>query len=100
MSRGLIKALRYQKDTGISGVAAEALGRIGDARAVEPLIAALKDSNKNVRKSATRQVVDRRCRAVRAAHRLHSRISDMFVHWGTAEAAGQNRRSGHRVAHR
>ncbi len=32
--------------------AAEALGKIGDARAVEPLIAALKDSDEDVRQAA------------------------------------------------
>ena len=33
-------------------VAAEALGKIGDVRAVEPLISVLKDSNRDVRKAA------------------------------------------------
>jgi len=44
---GLIKALGYRKDvTGYtSGMAAKALGEIGDYRAVEPLIAALKEGN-------------------------------------------------------
>ena len=41
--KGLINALRYQKDSYVRGAAAEALGEIGDARAVRPLIAALKD---------------------------------------------------------
>jgi HEAT repeat protein len=46
---GLIRALNYQKDSTIPvhstvrKAAAEALGKIGDARAVEPLIAALRD---------------------------------------------------------
>lgn len=38
---GLIKALDYEKDTFVQKKAAEALGKIGDARAVEPLIKAL-----------------------------------------------------------
>jgi HEAT repeat protein len=49
---GLIKALGYQKDGHVREAAAEALGQIRDARAVEPLIAALKDPYANVRKAA------------------------------------------------
>ncbi|AEH51257.1 HEAT repeat domain-containing protein [Pseudothermotoga thermarum] len=33
---------------------AEALGKIGDSRAVEPLIQALKDDDENVRSSASK----------------------------------------------
>jgi len=56
--RGLIKALSYKKDstewedTAVRERAAEALGKIGDARAVEPLIATLKDSDVGVRWTA------------------------------------------------
>ena len=46
--KGLIKALRY-KDWSVRREAAEALGRIGDVRAVEPLIQALKDEYWDVR---------------------------------------------------
>jgi len=46
---GLIKALNYQKDWMVRKAAAEALGEIKDSRAVEPLSAALKDSNEWVR---------------------------------------------------
>jgi HEAT repeat protein len=42
---GLIKALTYQKDASVRRLAAFALGKIGDDRAVKPLVAALKDSN-------------------------------------------------------
>src|ERR1035437_5475993 len=49
---GLIKALRYEKDSGVRHDAALALGKIGDARAVEPFIAALGDQNGLVRWSA------------------------------------------------
>ena len=48
----LIKALAYQKDSLVRWLAAEALGNLGDARAVEPLIAALKDSDSSVRQRA------------------------------------------------
>ena len=40
---GLIRALRYQKGFQVRVSAAEALGKIGDHRAIEPLIATLKD---------------------------------------------------------
>jgi HEAT repeat protein len=40
--KGLINALK-DKDINVRGDAAEALGKIGDSRAVEPLIEALKD---------------------------------------------------------
>lgn len=40
---GLIKALDYQKDLHVRANAASALGRIGDARAVQSLITALND---------------------------------------------------------
>jgi len=42
--KGLIKALEYQKDSDIRALAAHFLGELGDSRAVEPLIAALKDT--------------------------------------------------------
>ena len=42
--KGLIKALGYKKDWIVRHTAAEALGRIGDARAVKPLSVALKDT--------------------------------------------------------
>ncbi len=41
--KGLIKALGYEQDSDVRKAAANALGEIGDTRAVEPLIAALKD---------------------------------------------------------
>jgi len=49
---GLVKTLQYQKDQGqIRRAAAEALGEIGDARAIEPLIAILKDGNSDIHKA-------------------------------------------------
>ncbi len=50
--KGLIKALDYEKDLFVRLAAAEALGEIGDACAVEPLIAALKDKFWDLRKAA------------------------------------------------
>ena len=50
--KGLIKALGYQEDDEIRSRAAAALGEIGDTRAVEPLIAALKDSRYSVGQQA------------------------------------------------
>jgi hypothetical protein len=49
---GLIKALDYEKDLSVRSAAADALGKTGDARAVEPLITILKDGDKDVRKAA------------------------------------------------
>jgi HEAT repeat protein len=43
--KGLIKALGYKKDSNVRGKAAYALGRIGDSRAVEPLIRALSNED-------------------------------------------------------
>jgi HEAT repeat protein len=50
--QGLIKALKYQKNSYIRGRAANALGAMGDPRAIDPLVAALKDSEGTVRKDA------------------------------------------------
>lgn len=53
--KGLIKALDYQEDWRIRDKAAEALGEIGDPRAVDLLIIALKnDKNEYVRRSAAK----------------------------------------------
>jgi HEAT repeat protein len=48
---GLIRALK-DNDCEVQEAAADALGEMGDARAVEPLINALKDENSIVRKAA------------------------------------------------
>jgi HEAT repeat protein len=48
----LIKVLKYKRDPSVRRSAAKALGRIGDKRAVEPLIQALKDENYCVREEA------------------------------------------------
>jgi hypothetical protein len=49
---GLIKAIQYEKDDSVRYNAAEALGKIGDARTVEPLIHALRDKDEDVREKA------------------------------------------------
>ena len=51
-AKGLIKTLGYKTDSGVRRTAALALGKIGEP-AVEPLIAALKDSDDCVRREAT-----------------------------------------------
>ncbi len=48
----LIRALGYQKDPYVRNSAAEALGYLGDAIAVEPLIKTLGDNNESVRTAA------------------------------------------------
>lgn len=50
--KGLIKALHYKKDWEVRIRAAEALGMIGDPRAIKPLTTALTDKNPDVRKYA------------------------------------------------
>ena len=47
--RGLIKALGYPKEPGVRSSAAQALGEIREAEAVEPLVIALNDSDEWVR---------------------------------------------------
>ena len=54
---GLIKALGYQKNADIRRAAAAALGKIGDASAVRPLIAALNDSDNDARQAAGEALV-------------------------------------------
>lgn len=49
---GLIRALGYERDARVRGAAAETLGDMGDARAVEPLLSVLQDKDGNVRRSA------------------------------------------------
>ncbi len=49
---GLIKSLQYKKNCSVRRDAAKALGSIKDTRAVEPLVAALKDEDEDVREYA------------------------------------------------
>jgi HEAT repeat protein len=55
--KGLIKALSYPKDAEIRLQAVQALGEIGDARAVSPLFAAHKDKDRKVSWAATDALV-------------------------------------------
>ena len=41
--QGLVKALGYRRDCDIRSAAADALGRLGDATAIQPLVQALRD---------------------------------------------------------
>jgi len=50
---GLIKALKH-KDFEVRKNATDALGEIGDVRAIEPLIQALKDKGRGVQKYAAK----------------------------------------------
>ena len=50
--KSLVKALNYQKYYYVRQAAAEALGQLGNARTVEPLAEALKDSDDRVRRAA------------------------------------------------
>jgi len=49
---GLVRALAPENDYDVREAAADALGEIGDPRAVEPLIAALGDPDGDVREAA------------------------------------------------
>ena len=84
--QGLIKALSYEKDWKVRKAAAEALGQIGDNRATEPLVAALKDRDADVRRRAARaleQIGD-----ARAVEPLVATLKDplYFVREKAAEA--------------
>jgi HEAT repeat protein len=86
---GLIKALAYQKDWHVRQAAAHALGQIRSARAVEPLVVALRDLNWRVRISAAEalgQIGD-----ARALEPLIAALKDQnaFVRTSAAEALRQ-----------
>ncbi len=55
--KGLVKTLAYEKDAIVRRKAAKALGQIGDVRAADPLIVALKDNDYSVRKTAVDALV-------------------------------------------
>ena len=87
-AKGLIKTLGYKTDSGVRRTAALALGKIGEP-AVEPLIAALKDSVGDVRRTAAEalgKVGDRR-----AVEPLIAALkdSDDYVRREAAEALGK-----------
>lgn len=50
----LIDALEYGKNSAVRQCAAEALGESGDSRAVEPLVAALKGSDRDMHVAAAK----------------------------------------------
>ena len=81
----LIAVLRWDKDVRQGQAAAGALGQIGDARAVEPLIAALKEEIRSVRRDAATalgQIGD-----ARAVEPLIAALKDQDMY--TCEAAAE-----------
>ena len=52
--KGLIKALKYKKESSVRCAAAEALGKIGYAGAVESLVQVLNDEERDVRSEAAK----------------------------------------------
>ncbi len=86
---GLIKALSYPRDETIRKSAAVALGNLSDVRAVEPLIAALRDSDKAVRWAAAQALG--KIGDARAVEPLIAalRDSDKAVRWEAAEVLGK-----------
>jgi len=87
--KGLIRALGYKKDWEVRAAAARALGGIKDPRAVEPLIAALKDEDSDVRKAAARALGE--IKDPRAVEPLIAALEDeeLRVRAAAAEALGQ-----------
>jgi HEAT repeat protein len=84
----LIKALGYEKDQAVRKAAAKALGQIGDARAIEPLIAALKGHIGEVQKAAASSLA--MIRDARAVEPLIAVLKDLDrdVRKAAAEALG------------
>jgi HEAT repeat protein len=84
----LIQALQDENST-VQIKAAEALGRIGDARAIEPLIQALKDNYWDVNKKAAEALG--RIGDARAVEPLIQALDDerWEVRWGAARALGE-----------
>ena len=85
---GLIKALAYEKDWHVRQAAARALGQIGDARAVEPLVAALADTNEPIRQASAEALAKIGGPALEV---LAVRVSDpdRHVRWRAASALGK-----------
>ncbi len=90
----LIKALGYQKSYYVRMAAATALGRIGDARAVEPLCTVLKDSDRDVRGDAVEALG--RISDARAVEPLCIALgdSDTDVRWSAANTLALWYRTG------
>ena len=85
----LIRVLGNREDSNARACAAEALGKIGDARAVEPLCAALKDRNPDtwaVRCSAAEALA--MIGDARAVEPLCATFTDGngYVHWSVSKA--------------
>ena len=74
----LMKALNYQSSWQIRGEAARALGELKDARAVEALIAVLKDENAGVRSKAAEALGE--IGDTRAVKPLIARLKDKNVY--------------------
>jgi len=85
--KGLIKALGYKKDKQVQFGAARALGEIGDARTVKPLIAALEDEDKGVGMAAARAL--RQIGDARAVEPLIATLKDKDMCRAAARALGE-----------
>jgi HEAT repeat protein len=83
--RGLIEALGYEKDHVIRRRAADALGSIGDVRAVQPLSAALKDADSYVPERAACALG--KIGDIRAVHPLIAALADPHPQTQSAAAA-------------
>ena len=89
----VLEALNH-KNSAVRQTAAAALGKIGDARAVEPLVAALEDSVSDVRREAATELdrIDPDWRRSEAAKRavptLLEALKDRAKQWAAAEVLG------------
>lgn len=85
---GLIKALSYHKDMSVCQAAAKALGQLGDAEAIEPLIETLEEEDSNLRGTALWSLA--RFGTPECVEAIHAAISekDPIIQNAAAEALG------------
>jgi len=81
--KGLIKALAYQQDASVRTAAAQAIGSLGDARAVDPLMSVLGDQDWHVREAAVAALS--RIDDTRAAEALMALLRD----WRLRDRVGE-----------
>ena len=86
--KGLIKALGYEKESDVRANAADALGKIGGSRAVEPLARALRDPDWHVQSRAMLALIEIGKPAVEPLKNALSN-TDWQVRRGAAEALGE-----------
>jgi HEAT repeat protein len=93
LTKGLVTALGEHKDEGVRSRAAEALGQLGESRAVDALLTALREEqDERVRRDAVRALGQLgETRAVDALLTALREEQDEWVRGSAAEALGQGR---------